>query len=230
MRYLRQIPLIGKEGQKKLKKSSVLVVGAGGLGSVVITYLACAGIGKIGVVDGDVVEEHNLQRQFIHAEKIGKNKAISAMEFIERLNPEVEIEIYPFNVNEKNVNIAMNYDVVVSCLDNFESRLILNDFCVKNDIPMIHGAVYGFEGEVTTIIESPCYRCLYLSFPKQDTTDTPIMGFTCGVTGSIQCSEAIKVILGMDVLKGRLLRFDLRGMDFFEIKFDKNPSCLCQMK
>ena len=224
-RYVRQIPLIGEEGQEKLMKSSVLVVGAGGLGSVVITYLASAGIGKLGIVDGDIVEEHNLQRQFIHANNIGKNKAVSAMEFIEKLNPDIEVEVYPFHLDESNVSIAKHYDVVVACPDNFETRLILNDFCVKNGIPMVHGAIYGFEGEITTIIGSPCYRCLYMGFPKQEIRLTPIFGFTCGVAGSIQCAEVVKVILGMEVLRGKLLRFDLRNMEFITIEFERNPKC-----
>ncbi len=225
-RYIRQIPLVGVEGQEKLMDSKVLVVGAGGLGSVVVTYLACAGVGKIGIVDGDVVEEHNLQRQFIHAGNVGKNKAVSAMEFVERLNPDVEVEVYPFNLNERNVRIAKDYDVVASCPDNFETRLILNDFCVRNGIPMVHGAVYGFEGEVTTVTGSPCYRCLYSSFPKQEKVgDSPIFGFTCGVTGSIQCAEVVKVILGMEVLKGKLLRFDLRCNDFFTVEYEKSDRC-----
>ncbi|ADB57795.1 HesA/MoeB/ThiF family protein [Archaeoglobus profundus] len=224
--YARQIPLIGEEGQEKLMKSRVLVVGAGGLGSVVITYLVSAGIGKIGIVDGDVVEEHNLQRQFIHAGNVGKNKALSAMEFVERLNPDVEVEAYPFNLNESNIAIAKHYDVVVACPDNFETRLILNDFCVRNDIPMVHGAIYGFEGEVTTVVGSPCYRCLYSSFPKQEERFTPVFGFTCGVAGSIQCAETIKVLLGMEVLRGKLLRFDLRSMEFFTIEYERNPNCL----
>ncbi|RLI85836.1 MAG: adenylyltransferase [Archaeoglobales archaeon] len=226
-RYIRQIPVIGERGQERLIDSSVLIVGAGGLGSVVLTYLASAGVGRIGIVDGDIVEEHNLQRQFVHAGKIGKNKAISAMDFVERLNPNVEVEAYPFNVNEKNVKVAKHYDVVALCPDNFEVRLILNDFCIENGIPFVHGAVYGFEGEVTTVIGSPCYRCLYLKFPKQKNS-TPIMGFTCGVTGSIQSAEVIKVILDMEVLKGRLLRFDLRSMDFFEVKYDRDSRCICK--
>lgn len=225
-KYIRQILLIGEEGQKKLMDSKVLVVGAGGLGSVVITYLACAGVGKIGIVDGDVVEEHNLQRQYIHAGNVGKNKAISAMEFVESLNPDVEVEAYPFNIDEKNVKIAKHYDVVALCPDNFETRLIVNDFCVRNEIPLVHGAVYGFEGEVTTVVGSPCYRCLYSTFPKQEGGVTPIIGFTCGVTGSLQCAEIVKVLLGMKVLKGKLLRFDLRNMEFFEIEYTSNcPLC-----
>ncbi len=222
-RYKRQVLLIGREGQEILMESKVLVVGAGGLGSVVITYLASAGIGKIGIVDGDVVEEHNLQRQFIHAGKIGKNKAISAMEFVEILNPDVEVEVYPFEINDKNVKIAKDYDVVVLCPDNFETRLIVNDFCIRNEIPFVHGAVYGFEGEVTTVTGSPCYRCLYSSFPKQKIGISPIFGFTCGVAGSIQCAEVIKILLGMETLKGKLLRFDLKNMEFFEIEY--MPRC-----
>lgn len=222
-RYKRQVLLIGREGQEILMESKVLVVGAGGLGSVVITYLASAGIGKIGIVDGDVVEEHNLQRQFIHAGKIGKNKAISAMEFVEILNPDVEVEVYPFEIDDKNVKIAKDYDVVVLCPDNFETRLIVNDFCIRNEIPFVHGAVYGFEGEVTTVTGSPCYRCLYSSFPKQKIGISPIFGFTCGVAGSIQCAEVIKILLGMETLKGKLLRFDLKNMEFFEIEY--MPRC-----
>ncbi len=222
-RYKRQVLLIGREGQEILMESKVLVVGAGGLGSVVITYLASAGIGKIGIVDGDVVEEHNLQRQFIHAGKIGKNKAISAMEFVENLNPDVEVEVYPFEIDDKNVKIAKDYDVVVLCPDNFETRLIVNDFCIRNEIPFVHGAVHGFEGEVTTVTGSPCYRCLYSSFPKQKIGISPIFGFTCGVAGSIQCAEVIKILLGMETLKGKLLRFDLKNMEFFEIEY--MPRC-----
>ncbi len=228
-RYVRQILAIGEDGQEKLMESKVLVVGAGGLGSVVVTYLASAGIGKIGIVDGDVVEEHNLQRQFIHVGNVGKNKAVSAMEFVERLNPDVEVEVYPFNLNERNVQIVKNYDVIALCADNFETRLIVNDFCVRNDIPFVHGAVYSFEGEVTTVLGSPCYRCLYSSFPKQEGGEQPIMGFTCGVAGSIQCAEVVKILLGMETLKGRLLRFDLRSMEFFEVEYQ--PKCpLCKKK
>ena len=225
-RYTRQLPLIGKEGQEKLLESSVLVVGAGGLGSIVITYLASAGIGRIGILDGDTVEEHNLQRQFIHAGNVGMNKAESAGVFVERLNPDVEVEVYPYKLDESNLSIVERYDVVVACPDNFETRLLLNDKCVSMGKPLVHGAVYGFEGEVTTITGSPCYRCLYMSFPKQKAEGiTPIIGFTCGVAGSIQSAEVIKVLLGMEVLRGRLLRFDLRTMEFFEIRYERYPNC-----
>ncbi len=232
-RYIRQIPIIGEEGQKKLMKAKVLVVGAGGLGSPVIAYLAAAGVGKLGIADGDVVEEHNLQRQIIHAGNIGMNKAESAKKFVESLNPDVEVVAYPFDVDPSNVlEIVREYDVVVSCPDNFRTRLLLNDACKILKRPMVHAAIFGFEGEAMTIVDTPCYRCLYMTFPKVDeVTATPIMGFTAGFFGCIQASEAIKLILGMDVLKGKMLRGDLQTMEFFEIEVSTNPNCpICSGK
>ncbi len=226
MRYSRQLELIGEDGQRKLRRAKVLVVGAGGLGSPVIAYLAGAGVGRIGIVDGDVVEEHNLQRQIIHAGNVGKNKAESAKEFVERLNPEVEAVAYPFHLNSDNVEeLVREYDVVVSCPDNFETRLLLNDFCVKLGRPMVHGAIYGFEGEIMTVRGSPCYRCLYVSFPKVDASAVQVMGFTAGFFGCVQASEAVKLILGMEVLEGKLFRGDLRSMEFFTIDVKPNPNC-----
>ncbi len=226
-RYIRQIPLIGEEGQERLMRAKVLVVGAGGLGSPVISYLAAAGIGKLGIVDGDVVEEHNLQRQVIHAGNVGMNKAESAKMFVERLNPDVEVEAYPFDIDPSNViEIVKDYDVVVSCPDNFKTRLLLNDACRILGKPLVHAAIFGFEGEATTIVDTPCYRCLYATFPKvEEVKDTPVMGFTAGFFGCIQASETVKLILGMDVLKGRLFRGDLRTMEFFEIEVSTNPKC-----
>ncbi len=225
-RYVRQIPVIGEEGQEKLMKAKVLVVGAGGLGSPVIAYLAAAGIGKLGIVDGDVVEEHNLQRQIIHAGNVGMNKAESAKKFVEKLNPDVEVAAYPFDIDPSNVlEIVKEYDVVVSCPDNFRTRLLLNDACKILGKPMVHAAILGFEGEATTIVDTPCYRCLYTTFPKVDKTAIAVVGVTAGFFGCIQASEAIKLILGMDVLKGRMLRCDLRTMEFFEIEISTNPDC-----
>lgn len=226
-KYRRQISIIGREGQEKLLNSKVLVVGAGGLGSAVITYLASAGIGKLGIVDGDVVEEHNLQRQFIHSGNVGMSKAKSACEFVRDLNPDVDVRAYPFNITAENAEIVRKYDLVVSCPDNFETRLLLNDVCLMFRKPLVHGAVYAFEGEVTTISGSPCYRCLYMSFPKQESVEPSIFGFTCGVVGSIQSAEAIKALLGMETLRGRLLRIDLLNMEFFEVRYSKNPNCIC---
>ena len=227
MRYIRQIPIIGEEGQKKLMKAKVLVVGAGGLGSSVIAYLASAGVGKLGIADGDVVEEHNLQRQIIHAGNIGMNKAESAKKFVEKLNPDVDVVAYPFNINPSNVlEIVKDYDIVVSCPDNFGTRLLLNDACRILGKPMVHAAIFGFEGEAMTIVDTPCYRCLYTTFPKMEGgAATAVMGFTAGLFGCIQASEAIKLILGMEVLKGRLLRIDLRTMEFFDVEISTNPNC-----
>ncbi len=227
MRYLRQIQVIGEEGQRRIRRAKVLVVGAGGLGSSAIAYLAGAGVGKLGIVDGDRVEEHNLQRQIIHAGRIGMNKAESAKRFVEDLNPEVEVDAYPFHINPDNVvEIVKEYDVVVSCPDDFNTRLMLNDACKILGKPMVHAAIYGFEGEAITIVDSPCYRCLYMSFPRMEGEHArAVMGFTAGVFGCIQASEAIKLILGMEVLKGRLLRADLRAMEFFEVRVERNPKC-----
>ncbi len=226
-RYIRQLPIIGEDGQKKLMKAKVLVVGAGGLGSPVIAYLAAAGVGKLGIVDGDVVEEHNLQRQIIHVGNVGMNKAESAKRFVEKLNPDVEVIAYPFNINPFNVlEIVKEYDVIVSCPDNFSTRLLLNDACKILGKPMVHAAIFGFEGEAMTIVDTPCYRCLYTTFPKiEGEIATATMGFTAGFFGCIQASEAIKLILGMDVLKDRLLRIDLRTMEFFEVEVSTNPNC-----
>ena len=227
MRYLRQIPVIGEEGQRKLRRAKVLVVGAGGLGSAAIAYLACAGVGKLGIADGDAVEEHNLQRQIIHAGRVGMNKAKSARIFVEELNPEVDVEDYPFHITPDNaVEIVKRYDVVVSCPDDFATRLLLNDTCKMLGKPMVHAAIYAFEGEAITIVDSPCYRCLYMKFPRMEGEHArAVMGFTAGLFGCIQASEAIKLILGMEVLSGRMLRADLRTMEFFEIKIDRNPEC-----
>lgn len=221
-RYARQIDLIGEEGQKKLGKAKVLVVGAGGLGSAAIAYLAAAGIGKIGIADGDVVELHNLQRQIIHAGNLGMNKAESARLFVEKLNPEVEVEVYG-NVTPDNVmELVEKYDVVVSCPDNLATRYLLNDACRIVKKPMIHAAIHGFEGEAMTIVDSPCYRCVY---PHAKSEIVPVIGPVAGFFGCVQAVEAIKLILGMDVLFGRLLRVDLRVMEFYEVEINSNPGC-----
>ena len=222
-RYARQIKLIGEEGQKKLGKAKILVVGAGGLGSAVIAYLAAAGVGKMGIADGDVVELHNLQRQIIHASNLGMNKAESARLFVEKLNPEVEVEVYG-NVTPDNVmELVGKYDVVVSCPDNLVTRYLLNDACRIAKKPMVHAAIHGFEGEAMTIVGSPCYRCLY---PHAKSEAAPaVIGPVAGFFGCIQAVEVIKFILGIDILSERLLRADLRVMEFYEIEIRPNPSC-----
>ncbi|RLI70429.1 adenylyltransferase [Archaeoglobales archaeon] len=217
--------VFGGGGQKKLFNAKALVVGAGGLGSAAIQYLAAAGIGKLGIADGDVVEEHNLQRQTIHAGNVGMNKTESAKLFVEKLNPEVDVKTYPFNITPENVlEIVKNYDVVVSCPDNFKVRYLLNDACRIAKKPFIHAAIYGFEGEAFTVIDTPCYRCLFPEAPE--ISGLAVIGSTAGLFGCIQASEAIKVITGYgNLLEGKLLRIDLSTMEFFEIKFKTNPSC-----
>jgi adenylyltransferase/sulfurtransferase len=230
-RYIRQImiPEFGEEGQKKLLKARVLVVGVGGLGSAVIAYLAAAGVGKIGIADGDIVEESNLQRQTIHAGKIGMNKAESAKDFVEGLNLDVDVVTHSFNITPHNVmDVIADYDVIVSCPDNLVTRYVLNDACKITGKPMVHAAIYGFEGEAMTIT-SPCYRCIFPKAPKIEAHG--VMGFTAGFFGCIQAAETIKLIVGLPTLEGRLLRADLLSMEFFEVEVSINPNCpLCSGK
>ncbi len=234
-RYARQIimPEIGVKGQRKLLESSVLVVGAGGLGSPAIQYLAGAGVGRIGIADGDNVDISNLQRQTIHAGNLGKNKAESAKEFVEKLNPDVEVEVYPFHLDPENVReIVKGYDVVLDCTDNFVSRFLLNDACVIEGVPLVHAAVLRFEGEIMTIVpsESACYRCVFSHAPPPGSVPTcqeaGVVGATVGTLGTLQAIEAIKLLLGIgEVLTSRMLHIDLLTMDFTELKLKKNPDC-----
>ncbi|KQC15404.1 MAG: adenylyltransferase, partial [Methanosaeta sp. SDB] len=191
-RYERQIRLFGAEGQRRLKRATALVVGAGGLGSTVSTYLAVAGIGQLIIVDGDVVEESNLNRQILHWTKdIGQLKAVSATETIKGLNPEVEVEAVALFADEENLaDLVGKADLVVDGLDNFPSRYLLNRAALEKGIPLFHGAISGFDGQATTIIPkmTPCLRCIFPRPSPKETT--PALGATCGVIGSIQASEA----------------------------------------
>jgi adenylyltransferase/sulfurtransferase len=226
-RYSRQImiPYFGKGAQKKLLESKVVVVGAGGLGSPVIMYLASAGVGKLRIIDFDEVEKSNLQRQVIHAGRIGWNKAESAEEFVKSLNPDVDVETIRERVEVDNIiRLIKGFDVVVSCPDNFRTRFILNDACRILNIPMVHGAIFEFEGEAMTIVNKPCYRCLY---PKAPEPKKPgIIGATAGVIGSVQAVETLKILTGIgDVLSGKLLRIDLQAMEFFLISLKAREDC-----
>jgi adenylyltransferase/sulfurtransferase len=206
-------------------------VGAGGLGSAVIGYLAAAGVGKLGIVDGDVVEENNLQRQLIHAGNVGLNKAESAALFVEKLNPEVSVEIYPYHITPENARkLVARYDVIAGCPDNFETRYLLNDTCKLENKPFVHAAVYSYEGEVAVFTESPCYRCY---IPRAGVSHSrAILGSTAGVFGSIQAGEVIKLVTGSEgVLKGEILRGDLSSMEFIRIKIERRVDCpLCSGK
>jgi len=224
-RYSRQIIVFGEEGQKRLREASVLVVGAGGLGSPVIAYLAAAGVGRIGIVDADSVEESNLQRQIIHAGNIGKNKAESAAEFVKKLNPDVKVDVYPFSLTPKNVlDTVEPYDVVAGCPDNFRVRYILNDACMLLKKPFVHAAVYAWEGEVATFFGKPCYRCYLPKSPEE--SGRAIVGATAGTFGCLQAAEVIKIITGSGKpLSGKLVRGDLAEMDFFTISIPESSNC-----
>ncbi|ADC66337.1 UBA/THIF-type NAD/FAD binding protein [Ferroglobus placidus DSM 10642] len=234
-RYARQIimPEIGVKGQLKLLDSSVLVVGAGGLGSPAIQYLAGAGVGRIGIVDGDVVDISNLQRQTIHAGNLGMNKAESAKIFVEKLNPDVKVDVYPFNLTPENAReIIKKYDVVLDCTDNFVARFLINDACVIEEVPFVHAAVLRFEGEIMTVVpkESACYRCVFKHAPPPGTVpscqEAGVVGATVGVLGTLQAVEAIKLLLGIgETLVNRMLHVDLLTMDFTELKLRKDPEC-----
>ncbi|MCX7923540.1 MAG: HesA/MoeB/ThiF family protein [Clostridia bacterium] len=239
LRYSRQLILneFGYEAQEKLLKSKVLVVGAGGLGSPVLYYLAAAGVGTLGVVDFDVVGISNLQRQVLHfTDDLGRKKVDSAEEKLKKVNPDVKIVKYPCRLNIDNIEeIIGEYDVVIDAVDNFPARFLISDCCYFMKKPLIEGASVGFDGILMTIIPgvTPCYRCLY-PMPPQDgvvptCSDTGIMGMITGTIGSLQALEAIKVITGIgETLSGRILTFDGLGLNFREIKWSKKKNCpLC---
>lgn len=227
-RYDRQISLFGEGGQRRLARSTALVVGAGGLGSAVSVYLAVAGVGRIVVVDGDVVEESNLNRQILHwAEDLGRPKAASAAETIRGLNPEVEVEAVPLFADGGNLpGLVAEADVVVDALDNFPSRHLLNGAALAARVPLFHGAISGLDGQATSIIPgaTPCLRCIFPRSPPEE--KVPALGATCGVIGSIQATEVVKHLTGLGAsLAGRLLLWDgIRGR-CDEIPLERNPDC-----
>jgi adenylyltransferase/sulfurtransferase len=233
-RYSRHIIMdeVGPAGQKRLLDASVLVVGAGGLGSPVIQYLAAAGVGRLGVVDDDAVERSNLQRQVIHRDDdVGTPKAESAAAFVRGLNPDVTVETYETRLEKQNVELLADYDVVVDASDNFPTRYLVNDFCRLHGIPVAHGAIYKFEGQVTTLApDGPCYRCLFPEAPEPgtvpDCATTGVLGVLPGTVGCIQATEAVKLVLEAgDPLVGRLLFYDAMDMTFETVPYRQNPDC-----
>ncbi|WP_353683328.1 HesA/MoeB/ThiF family protein [Thermodesulfovibrio sp. 3907-1M] len=231
LRYDRQIilPQIGVEGQRKLRESKVLIIGAGGLGSVVAYWLACSGIGYIGIIDPDTVQLSNLQRQILHNEEhIGMPKVISAMITLRKINSEIEILPYPDEIYKKNaLDYIKSYDVVVACPDNFKTRKILNDACFKMSKPLVIGAVSEFEGQVFDIIPpyGPCYNCIFEE-AEDEKTSRGILAPVAGVIGSIQAVEAIKILIGFgELLHGRMIIYNALNGVFRDVKFSKNPSC-----
>ncbi|KXB00749.1 hypothetical protein AKJ41_03740 [candidate division MSBL1 archaeon SCGC-AAA259O05] len=223
----------GEKGQKKLKSTSVLVAGAGGLGSNASVYLAMAGVGNLKIVDNDVVELSNLNRQILYREgDIGRNKAKVASNNLKRLNRDVSVESFNCEINEKSVEeIVGGCDLIVDCLDNYETRYILNEVSVKQETPLFHAAVRGLDGQTTTIIpgETPCLKCIIPSPPAEE--KIPVLGATPGLLACIQAQELIKYVVGAKVsLKNKLLIVS-RGAEFEALEIKKNPSCeVCSSK
>jgi adenylyltransferase/sulfurtransferase len=236
LRYSRHllIPDVGLEGQRKLKAASVLIIGTGGLGSPVALYLAAAGVGRIGLVDYDVVDCSNLQRQVVHGTStVGRLKVESARERLLDLNPEIQVEAYnqPFT-SENAHRIAESYDLIVDGSDNFPTRYLTNDLCVLTGKPNVYGSVYRYEGQMSVIDArvGPCYRCLFPEPPPYGVVPTceesGVFGVVPGVIGVLQATEALKLILNIEEpLIGRLLLYNAREMSFEYVRLRKNPNC-----
>jgi sulfur-carrier protein adenylyltransferase/sulfurtransferase len=236
LRYARHtmLPEVGEVGQLKLLKSKVLCLGAGGLGSPAAYYLAAAGVGTLGMIDDDVVDASNLQRQILHStDRIGMPKVESAQKTLTGLNPDVKVVPYKARLTSENVmEILKEYDVIVDGMDNFPTRYLLNDASIKLDKPVVHASIYRFEGQLTTFIpfKGPCYRCLYPAPPPPDMApscqEAGVLGVLPGVVGVLQATEAIKLILNIgQTLAGRLLMFDALATKFRELKLRRDPQC-----
>jgi len=235
-RYSRHIllPEVGGQGQKKLNNAKVLLVGTGGLGSPAAFYLAAAGVGTIGLIDGDVVDYSNLQRQILHSTPdVGRPKVISAKEKIQALNPDVEVVTYQTLINSGNaLDIIRDYDIVLDGSDNFPTRYLVNDACVFQGKPLVHGSIFRFDGQASTFLpaDGPCYRCLYPDPPPPGLVpscqEAGVIGVLAGVIGVIQATEAVKLILGIgQPLKERLLIYDALDLTFRNVKTRRDPKC-----
>lgn len=235
-RYSRHLimPEVALEGQKKLKAARVLTIGAGGLGSPLALYLAAAGVGTLGIVDFDVVDESNLQRQIIHGTSdVGRPKMESARDRIKDVNPNVNVEAYEDALTSENaLEIFEDFDVIVDGTDNFPTRYLVNDACVLSGKPNVYGSIFRFEGQASVFYaeEGPCYRCLYPEPPPPglvpSCAEGGVLGILPGAIGTIQATETVKLILGIgEPLIGRLLLYDALGMRFREMKLRKDPSC-----
>ncbi len=238
-RYSRHIllPEVGGKGQQKISRSRILIVGAGGLGSPAALYLAAAGVGTLGLIDHDVVDLSNLQRQVIHhTPDIGRLKVLSAKEKIQALNPDVAVVMHEKSLMAANaLEVIRGYDVVIDGVDNFPAKFLINDACYFAGIPLVHGGILRFEGRVTTIVpgQSACYRCVFRQPPPSGLVascqEAGVLGVLAGIIGTLQASEALKLILGIGrPLTNRLLDFDARHTTFREITVQRNPRCpLC---
>ena len=235
-RYARHLILggVGEAGQKKLLAAKVLVIGAGGLGSPAALYLAAAGVGTIGIVDFDVVDASNLQRQVLHNTRtVGHLKVDSARDTLTALNPDVKVEPYAERLTSKNaLELMLGYDVVVDGGDNFPTRYLVNDASLHLRTPVVHGSIFRYEGQATvfTPYEGPCYRCLFPNPPPPELApncaEAGVLGVLPGVIGSIQATETLKLLLGLgESLSGRLLTYEALEQSFMELRIERDPSC-----
>jgi adenylyltransferase/sulfurtransferase len=239
IRYSRHfaLPEVGREGQIKLKNSSAFLVGAGGLGSPLALYLAAAGVGRLGLVDFDVVDESNLQRQVLHGTaELGRSKLASAEKRLRDLNPLIQIECHETRLTSENARQLFDgYQVVADGADNFPTRYLVNDACYFTGLPLVSGSILGFEGQLSVFnyAGGPCYRCLFPEPPPPGSVPTcaegGVLGVLPGTIGSMQANEVIKILLGIgQVASGRLLLYDALALNFQTIKFEKDPDCaLC---
>ncbi|HEX7226063.1 MAG TPA: molybdopterin-synthase adenylyltransferase MoeB [Candidatus Limnocylindria bacterium] len=235
-RYARQvlIPEIGQEGQRTLLDAKVLLIGAGGLGSPIALYLAASGVGTIGLVDDDVVDESNLQRQVLHGvDRIGMRKVDSAELTLHGLNPETTVVKHVERLGAENVErLIAPYDVIVDGTDNFDTRYVLNDAAVRLRKPVVHGSIYRWDGQITTFVPfaGPCYRCMYPTQPPAELAPAcsvaGVLGVLPGIVGLLQANEVFKLVLGVgETLAGRLLMFDAMGTTFDEVRIWRDPDC-----
>ena len=236
-RYSRHllIPEVGEAGQERLLRSRVLLIGAGGLGSPASLYLAAAGVGTLGIVDADVVDDSNLQRQIVHStERLGEPKVLSAKRTIEALNPDVAVKPYEERLTSENVEriLGDGWDVILDGADNFPTRYLVNDASVWHDIPVVHGSIYRFEGQVTVFKpqDGPCYRCLFPQPPPPELAPScaegGVLGVLPGIVGSLQANETLKLLLGIgDSLQGRLLLIDALATTVDEVSVKRDPAC-----
>jgi len=236
-RYSRHLllPEVGERGQERLLRSRVLLLGAGGLGSPAALYLAAAGVGTLGIVDNDAVDASNLQRQILHGtDRVGTSKVLSAERTIKNLNPDVKVLPFDERLNSGNVDriFDQGWDVIVDGLDNFPTRYLVNDASVWKKIPVVHGSIFRFDGQVTTFWphKGPCYRCLYPEPPPPhlapSCAEAGVLGILPGVVGTIQATEAIKILLGQgEPLVGRLLTYDSLKMQFRTLKLRRDKTC-----
>ncbi len=228
-RYARHILLeeVGEEGQEKLLKAKICIIGAGGLGSPAAMYLTAAGVGTIGIADADAVDLSNLQRQILHAVKdIGRDKVRSAKETLNSLNPETAVHAYHMYVDTDNImELVKDYDFIIDAADNFATKFLINDACVRAEKPFVHAGVIRFQGQLMTYVpgQGPCYRCIFREPPPEgavpSASQAGVMGAVCGVIGSLQAMESVKYILGTgELLTGSLLSYDGLRAEFRKIR------------